>query len=71
MTANRYKVLEGGDENVLKLDSGDSFIILMNMLKANELYSYRRFKIVNFYVKCILLQLKITLKTEGSDGCVN
>ena len=41
MTANRYKVLEGGDENVLKLDSGDSFIILMNMLKANELYTLK------------------------------
>ena len=40
MTANRYKVLEGGDENVLKLDSGDSFIILMNMLKAIKLNTF-------------------------------
>ena len=39
MTANRCKVLEGGDKNVLKLDSGDSFTILMNILKANELYT--------------------------------
>ena len=49
-----WGILEGGvgmtacnstsfviDENVLKLDSGDSFIILMNMLKANELYTLK------------------------------
>lgn len=41
MTANRYKVLEGGDEDILKLDSGDSVTILMNILKANELYTLK------------------------------
>ena len=41
MTANRCKVLEEGDKNVLKLDSGDSFTILMNILKANELYTFK------------------------------
>ena len=41
MTANRCKVLEEGDKNVLKLDSGDSFTILMNILKANEVYTLK------------------------------
>ena len=58
-----------GDENVLEFEQ--RLLNLVNTIKATELNSYRRFKIVNFYVKCILLQLKITLKTEGSDGCVN
>ena len=41
MIANGYLFLFGGDENVLKLDSGDSCTTL-NILKATELYSLKR-----------------------------
>ena len=40
MTANEYKVLFQGDENVLELDSDYSSITL-NILKTPKLYTYK------------------------------
>ena len=56
--ANRCKVLGGGDENVLKLDSGDNFTVLKNILKTNELYTSKGWFLCVNYTSIKLLFLK-------------